>query len=1670
MSDNAFGLVVKKYQHNKEGRFIHQEGCFKDTEEDFSMFTALNLKMFQKLEESPNDKVVFPSSVGLGKAALPSRFADWLQKELYDRYGIVSNKEENKNSNYKGYGLTLVNPSSVTKQIGNEEHSELKEPAPVGNVKDVNKDIKEESELLKQCNIDIPAAVRENRVLMIAQYFTTGLEIKTNEVIETLKEEIKKEKDPFMVNYYQSLLNDAEKNPHSLIKGRKNSTGIISLEDCFNEGRQILLNYMELSRDEMIAEEKDFYECSDEKAEELVDRKIREYPKIIKYYKILAREASGIIESRTGLRVDISLNYTGSEQEDNSEKVSPVNNDQEDESDANDSKIKDWAIQWDEVDPRKTVSEKVRSLLNTIPQIDYEGYRLTDDLGMDLFIDPGMAHTLLLERLRGVNSIEDMMNILENMAKARPWVQEIIDRMEGNDEYEKDPQLKSLFYLDLCKEYTPAFIIKSNPDYAGVVETELIPINNEVNSSTILDEAKDNINNNIVKSSQSVYDKSGNVSMEKMKNLSKLIDNIDIKIDKDGDYLNSDTMAMDVHEVLAAIGFDVMPDRLKELFIENKKAYDSVSSNILGISSHRGAYTADIKKNKDTPLYSTFGSYYKNIAQVLSSTIDKEVPASYREMGKMKYSYTPKSYLGTMMNRLTNSMGYDEAEYMRWINERFLKFGWFNKNGVILNSWLDSLINGTPEEEKKEDAFDGYSAEDMRSNLRFCTVNNNSKISYEKWSDLDTFNTLYTMYIGASKGRKDKTADDFAYYALPTLSDSFTTQFIRFKRYSAARDYGLGNYKDMVINDLYKVVIQELNRITLVNERADMDIRPIDNYDKKASKDGIGGAKFFFIKELNDVDNGEFYDKCMELSEKEDKLELRKYIVNKLTDVYEGKFNEFMKELSDNGVLATTKDGYYKYFPDVSKKLIGDNKEEILTRNLEEFFYNYSLAQSQIIELLTTDLAFYKNNNDFIKRWKEVYSSMLRMNTEAEYKNSDGVITKVGRRYEKCLYIDDLIERTDAIKDITKVLDEKIKKGQINEGDKQNIIEAFNEVNVSDGQAFRTLDSYRTVRIMSGNNWDDNMEDTFNRFKRGDWTMRDFKFAWQTIKSFTYSVTDVKGNNGGERIPVPTQHKDSEAMLLYQMIAHLPGQKKMVNPILEGLSDFMSMNYNDGLNHGVDVAVFKSGVKIGCQGSIDIFHRPLTEDEIKRYGVGDANALNRKLTDMIIRNSTISDDNKKDRIDGQIVTEKLYNDIMDSVKFKTAAGVTEYLKKVTGVGENNGFYKEEEYTPEFIHSVDYNDYGIQMETPEHMFDAQQMIGSQISKLIFSDTDDDVTLTVGGRDMTKKEFLKLYNSMSVAGRVQGLYKLVRDIYPDGNTEDKSGLSKLILESMSGDNKYSYDMLRAAMVDRNGQFILPPYESLHTVQIQNICFSLLRSRVIKQKTAGGSAIQMTCAGNENLHIKFSNDPHTGKRRVEYVECFMPFYIKDKIQGLLNSKGIIDMNRIDPKLLEVIGYRIPTEDKYSMLPLKIVGFLPQEGGTAIIMPKEVTVLTGSDFDVDKMYLIFPEYDRSEGGENGYTYEHYVNEVVNDNRDSIVEKVKTDLKSDERYAYEDSMFEDAYETVYNRTKGEHLDDKTFMKEVDLEYRQIVYSQEGEDAPTYIARKKEFVKELRTKTLNTVS
>lgn len=120
ITPNAYGIVVKKYQQNANGKFVAREGQFQDTDEDFAMFTQLNEDMFSKLEASPNTRIVFPSQMALGKAALPLRFAEWLQFELQIKFNIESVVERNTNSNYDGYGLRITDARPTVHSISSE--------------------------------------------------------------------------------------------------------------------------------------------------------------------------------------------------------------------------------------------------------------------------------------------------------------------------------------------------------------------------------------------------------------------------------------------------------------------------------------------------------------------------------------------------------------------------------------------------------------------------------------------------------------------------------------------------------------------------------------------------------------------------------------------------------------------------------------------------------------------------------------------------------------------------------------------------------------------------------------------------------------------------------------------------------------------------------------------------------------------------------------------------------------------------------------------------------------------------------------------------------------------------------------------------------------------------------------------------------------------------------------------------------------------------------------------------------------------------------------------------------------------------------------------------------------------------------------------------------------
>ncbi len=89
---NAFAIVTKKkYDYN-----TRENVDYSDTEADFKEFTEVNTRLINELKNSGKSKIIFPQGFASDKAKLPTRFAEWLQKELLDAFGLVTELNANK--------------------------------------------------------------------------------------------------------------------------------------------------------------------------------------------------------------------------------------------------------------------------------------------------------------------------------------------------------------------------------------------------------------------------------------------------------------------------------------------------------------------------------------------------------------------------------------------------------------------------------------------------------------------------------------------------------------------------------------------------------------------------------------------------------------------------------------------------------------------------------------------------------------------------------------------------------------------------------------------------------------------------------------------------------------------------------------------------------------------------------------------------------------------------------------------------------------------------------------------------------------------------------------------------------------------------------------------------------------------------------------------------------------------------------------------------------------------------------------------------------------------------------------------------------------------------------------------------------------------------------------
>lgn len=1288
--------------------------------------------------------------------------------------------------------------------------------------------------------------------------------------------------------------------------GRRMAIQALTFNKIYERIRDEFREYAETS-------EEDFDEMYGEGNGHIIKDK---YQRIADNFEALFEDACTIIEGAENLRVvldktDYNNGKTTEEKIDAAIEKSIYEEDKEEEEFGDDEDGQratgndGWSFKVRFVDPYSSLSANVKRALHDIKRVKSNGEIEFDDLGNVRYISDSHAHSVLIDKLSNMIDADDFSAFdedgnltfpaLEEIAKIHPWVNQVINKLQA------EPNLASLFFADFRKDFIPYWKQKIKENQDGGYSIFSMPLNQPVALDSTMSSVIQNYDQGVLLDEDSIYDNLRKVNVANAKKGVEIADEALASFQELEDDEDFERLAENINKGLRMLGFRISPSTVSSL-LETELGIVSVESVARAMGE---IFEAAQSLEDNSHLIDTLNEPYRKIASIVGEVNELDNIQSFREGDKTHYSYSAPNYVDTMFKLFKS-----DARRQGYIDSQFKVYDWFfNKRTQQWNNeWLNLL-------ESDPDVQDKLALKELNS-IDKITKKGVTPTYYTEWEPNQIKQAFILEYFsaGESKGSKKQ----FAWYNFPIFSDSPVVKFVRFLRYT-------GDFKSQIKPLLNKVVRQELSRIKLVEERAKAGASKIQNFDKV-------GNKFHFFPELNSVMIGKrsFLDTIKDMNAAKDVAGIENLINEQVKAIMDNNFNNFLNEYQ---TVTETGLGIVDV---LIKQGIATTPEGAMEK-LEEYFWNQAFATSQIIQLTTTDLAFYKNGTDFQKRYKEVYAAGTKLNTNSRY----------GRKKEKTIYLADNIVTSANYLDIKKNLMDAVKEGRLTDMDADNILNKFKDINVADAQAYRSISSFRSVLDMMGL-WNKDMEATVERFAHGEWNMADFNVVWQTIKPFVFTQID-KPNGIGGRMKVPHQNKNSEFLLLssFAMIAN----RMSKSPKIRALNRFMEDNQ-------IDVSQFESAVKAGGQGIIDI---SVSESKVQK--VINEGSVAVKGKEYSLEAKSFRDIKKHfDRLlDNGKLGQEEYNNIMNYFE-PSEQEVYNMLEKATK--DEAGNFKEE-----VVHEIPYGDYVVQQPTPEHLFDVDAVFGSQFRNLLVSDMPEDIEISVNGTTIKgRKNILNLYQSLIVENLLDDYQELVKKF---ATIED---LQKAMLDTVKGNSKYGRDMLDALQIVEhtvNGEkvktFNIPLHNPSTTIKIQELVNSMFKNKITKQQIKGGNCILVSNFGfTDKLHILRNEDGS-----VQGAECYMPFYTKEHFEPFMkevtdeNGNVIgqeVDINAIrkqDPELLKMIGYRIPTEDKYSMLPLIIKGFLPQQNGSAIMLPADVTQIAGSDFDVDKLFLMIPEFE---------------------------------------------------------------------------------------------------------------
>lgn len=1223
------------------------------------------------------------------------------------------------------------------------------------------------------------------------------------------------------------------------------------------------------------------------------------YKKVLENWGALVSHARMRLRDTEELRLGDKIEYADDTNPDNynDNKLSELY-------DASESKREAWQETSDMHSAFGSVGKQVRKLLGSIQRVE-NGEEVYDDLGFPIMLDPVKAHQSLIEILRGVTSERQMIGLLRNASNSQTWLQPVIEELENND------QLRTQFYVDFKKNFQPYSILLE--EVKNGLRTFKTLILNRVNNSLSGQYLTSITLGKQVNPNTSVFNKDGSINWKNLQSLRELVKEYfpskSVSITPKF-YNNKETSWQEKKRVLIkiteALGIDIDGGTLDKIMSSGRdlhKFTDAISElvefgtdKILNKkeleSLDKGEYSLSNRSFKDFIRFSPAGSTAKQ--GVIREKIDKmlSIVTKNREGLRLEsrvrhkdkngnnvtlFSNVIPSYLGDKMDRIASFVSNNDRQGLRrMIENEFLDSSFFmdKDNGTIFNRWLRDLYES------------GLDEKDFAANFGFKRFLGTSDNSFENFTSKQHAIDMMAEYFSE---RQKSPNSQYAYYPVFILGDSGVSKFIKAKRYSAQE----------ILDGLYDVYRQERRRMALTSA-ANTKLKEggyslIENF---SSKENEYTALPFLNKDYKSPD-GTVGKYAAMIGENPSKQE----VVKAIQAYMEEAVNSFKTSLNNLGLLETKE----VYNPKTNKKEVQYvyfsqevNGNKSIDEVIADYYWNTKFATIQQLQLFTIDPAFYKGTKDLQKRYKEIHAPGSVLSLEA--RDFDGNLYSEDG-IERCVYFDDINLNAEVSNpEFMKAIEAKF-------GKNSPVYKAYTKNTLTDGQGYRTLESYRKVMGMAGK-WTQEMENVYNTIKqlRAEYgkdaqipsdkltEIANMSVVFQPIKPYMYTIENLAVNST-DKLKIPVQHKYAEAVLIPEL---LPAGSK-----LRDMAYWME-------SKGVDLVGSTKIVKVGGFGSTDISK------------ASNAQELSNALDKAYIHQLSYGDYRIQTNVPEHINSSQLFGTqvrklIMANIKMDDY----HYENYVGGKKVNLG-----------------GKYG------EVRLNGRNLVSFYNSLIVAN-------------------ILKSYDLF--ANEVSDIKKLSDKLLQTTINNSRESMDNMLAYSLTGDDKFLVPLFEGALEHDSSAMLFSIFKKrVNKQSIKGGSAVQVSAMGIKGYEESGDLHYVVDPNNPNniLYAECEIPWDISYTDINGKEVALEFSDYCNEDGTLKTDkdGNTLLEKKFPNALSILAYRIPTERDYSMINLRVKRFSQKTAGGTIKVPAQGTTIAGFDFDIDKLYFMRNEYRQRE------------------------------------------------------------------------------------------------------------